>query len=117
MSGRAPASRLGELLVALDSGLRAYNRGDGGFGEGLCGMLDRGETRALVTLLERAGQSPAHVASCVEICERMAHDDAPSVFAMHAMARLAVSEGLGMLHGRDLRLEHLGVWRAGVFAR
>jgi hypothetical protein len=117
MDGRAPASRLGQLLLALDGGLRLFNRGDGGFGEGLCGMLDSSDTSALVALLERAGRSAPHVASCVEIRERMAHDDAPCLFAVHAMARLAVSHGLGMLHGRDLRLAHLGAWRAGVFSR
>jgi hypothetical protein len=119
----APGDRVVELVKRLDEGLAHLRPSDGGYGEGIRGMLYVADTAALDDELTAHG-STAVVGTTDQI--RNAVSSASSdittrgrstLVAVHAMAHRARVLRLGLLHGRDLHTSHLGSWDAGRFRR
>ena len=121
----APGSAAATLIDRLDTSLLHLNEGSGGFGEGLRGALDAAAVAVLDDELAGHGSRPAD-GSVGEI--RAAINAVPvepsnlwqprrSLIALHSMAHLARRHGLGLLHGRDLNIDHVGTWQAGVLHR
>jgi hypothetical protein len=116
-----PEDRITAIIEHLDQGLIHMQSGGGGFSEGYCGMLDAADTACLDDDLTARG-STAVAGTATEI--RTAFDAVRStppfqrapatLLAVHGMAHRARRHGFGLLHGRDLDVDHLGEWKSGI---
>ena len=118
-----PGSRLAAIIDQLDTNLLYANHGDGGFGEGVRGMLEPVVTAELDDALAAHGSRPV-IGSAWDFRDAMCTIPAEppnlcqprwTLMALHSMAHLARQRNLGLLYGRDLAIGHRGTWHTGVF--
>ncbi len=121
----AAGSRIAALLDELDRNLMHLNHGSGGFGEGLRGAAGPVMVADLDDELAAHGSRPVtgtvhdfrDAMDAVPAQPSVLLESRQTLIALHSMAHLARTHGLGLLHGRDLALRTTGTWTAGVFRR